>query len=140
MRFAIFVALFAPAAPATAARQQLPTLTPAEAISRAGAPSLKPVRAVFQFKVRSAAKTRYGYYLSSEKDFRSPGNLAIAIKASAMPRLTQKYGEDLKAVLVGKTVKVIGVVRHITVGPMKAHKVIATQVDVTHAGQILSVS
>ena len=140
MRFAVFVASLALAVPATAARQQLPVLSPAQAINRAGDPAPRPVRAVFQFKVQSAAKTRYGYYLNSEKDFHSPANLAIVIKASAMPGLTRKYGEDLKSALVGKTVKIIGAVRRITVGPMRAHKVIATQVDVTHAGQILSVS
>jgi hypothetical protein len=145
MRVAVFAACLLLATPAAAAqrqqipqRQQLPTLTPAQAISRAAAASPKPVRAVFQFRVESAAKSRDGFYLDSQKDFRSPANLGIAIRASAMPGLTKKFGADLKAALVGKTVKVIGEVRRLSVG--KGRTGTAVQVDVTHAGQILSAS
>ena len=137
MRFTAFLACLLLAVPASAARQQLDTLTPAQAISRAAA-SPKPVRALFRFKVQSAAKSRDGFYLDSEKSFRSPQNLGIAIKASAMPGLTKKYGADLKAALVGKTVKIIGQVQRVSVG--KNGSASATQVEVTHAGQILSVS
>jgi hypothetical protein len=126
------------AVPASAARQQLDTLNPAQAISRAAQASPKPVRALFQFKVASAAKSRDGFYLDSEKDFRSPGNLGVAIKASAVPGLTKKYGADLKAAFVGKTIKLIGQVQRISVG--KGKSTTATQIEVTHAGQILSVS
>lgn len=125
------------AAPAVA-RQQLDTLSPAQAISKVADSSGKPFRALFQFKVRSAAKARAGYYLNSEKDFHSPSNLSVAIKETAMPGLTKKYGDDLKSALVGKTVKLIGQVRQIKVG--RTSSAVATQVDVTHAGQILSVS
>ena len=138
MRFTAFAALLLLAIPASAARQQLPTLNPAQAISRAAAASPKPVRAVLQFKVENAAKSRDGYYLDSEKSFRSASNLGIAIRASAMPGLTKKYGADLKAALVGKTVKIIGQVRRVSVG--RRGSATATQVEVTHAGQILSVS
>lgn len=137
MRLPALVALLALTVPAAAARQDLPTLSPAQAISRAAA-APKPVRALFQFKVASAAKSRDGFYLDSEKDFRSPANLGVAIKASAMPGLTKKYGPDLKAALVGKTVKLIGQVQRVKVG--KTRSATATQVEVTHAGQILSVS
>ena len=136
MRLNLIVACLLLASPAGAARQQLDTLSPAQAIARA-ASSPKPVRAVFQFKVASAAKSRDGYYLDSESNFRSPQNLGVAIKASAMPGLTKKYGADLKTALVGKTVKIIEV-RRLSVGKNRAAT--ATQVDVTHAGQILSVS
>jgi hypothetical protein len=138
VRFTAFVACLLLAAPVTAARQQLDTLSPAQAISRAAAASPKPVRALFQFKVASAAKSRDGYYLDSESNFRSPQDLGVAIKASAMPGLTKMYGPDLKAALVGKTVKIIGQVRRVPVG--KRGSATATQVEVTHAGQILSVS
>lgn len=136
MRLAAFAACLALAFPAAAQRQPLETLTPAQAISRAAAASPKPVRAVFQFRVESAAKAKGGYYLNSEKDFRSPANLAIAIRASAMPALTGKYGPDLKAALAGKTIKVVGEARRLSVG--KNRSATATQVDVTTAGQILS--
>jgi hypothetical protein len=139
VRLITFLACIAAAAPLAAApREQLDTLSPAQAINRAAAASPKPVRALFQFKVQSAAKTRDGYYLDSEKDFHAASNLGIAIKASAMPGLTQKYGADLKAAFVGKTIKLIGQVRRVTVG--KARSATPTQVEVTHAGQILSVS
>ena len=136
MRLTTLFACLLLAGPAAAARQQLDTLTPAQAISRAAAASPRPVRALFQFKVQSAAKSRAGYYLDSEKDFRSSANLGVAIKASAMPGLTRKYGGDLKAVFVGKTIKLIGQVKRLPVGRGGN----ATQVDITHAGQILSVS
>jgi hypothetical protein len=55
-----------------------------------------------------------------------------------MPGLTKKYGADLKAAFVGKTIKVIGEVRRLSVG--KGRSATTTQVDLTHAGQILSVS
>ena len=126
------------AVPASAARQQLDTLTPAQAISRAAKASPKAVRAVFQLRVQSAKKSGSGYYLDSEKDYRSPANLGIAIRASAMPGLTRKYGLDLDSAFLGKTIKLIGEVRRLTVG--KARTATATQVEVTHAGQILSVS
>ena len=136
MRLIAFLACLL-AVPAAAASQELPTLSPAQAIAKATAASPKPVRALFQFKVQNAAKSRGGYYLDSEKDFRSAANLGVAIKSSAMPGLTKRYGGDLKAAFMGKTVKVIGQVRRAAVGKDNA---IATQVEVTHAGQILSVS
>jgi hypothetical protein len=125
------------AVPAAAQRQQLDTLNAAQAISRAAAASPKSVRAVFEFKVQSATRSRGGYYLDSERDFHSPTNLGVMIRPSAMPELTRKYGDDLKAALVGKTVKIIGQVRRRVVAGGTAT---ATQVEVTHAGQILSVS
>jgi hypothetical protein len=137
MRVVAFLACLALATPASAARQPPPTLTPAQAISQAAKASPKPVRAVFQFRVARAAKSHDGYYLDSEKDFRSPANLGVVIRASAMPGLTQKFGGDLGAALVGKTIKLIGQVRRVAVGK---GNVTATQVEVTHAGQILSVS
>ena len=138
MRLTPFLACLLLAVPANAApRQQLDTLNPAQAISRAAA-SATPVRALFQFKVQSAAKSRDGFYLDSEKDFRSAANLGVAIRASAMRGLAQKYGADLKAALVGKTVRLIGQVKRVPVG--KNGSATATQVEVTHAGQILSVS
>jgi hypothetical protein len=138
MRLAALIACLLLAAPATAARDELPTLTPAQAISRAAAASPAPVRAVFQFTVQSAAKSRDGVYLNSEKDFRAGTNLAVAIRASAMPALTPKYGADPKAAFVGKTIKVIGEVRRVAVG--RNRTTAATHVEVTRAGQILSVS
>ena len=137
MRLTALFAFALFAVPAAAAHQQLDTLTPAQAISRAASASPKPVRALFQFKVQAVAKSRDGFYLDSEKDFRSATNLGVAIKASAMPGLTKKYGNDLKASLVGKTVKVIGQARRVSVGKNGAT---ATQVEIAHAGQILSVS
>ena len=87
--------------------------------------------------MQSAAKSRDGFYLDSEKDFRSAQNLGVAIKASAMPGLIKKYGADLKGALVGKTVKIIGEVKRVSVAKGRAT---ATEVEVTHAGQILSAS
>jgi hypothetical protein len=138
MRLALFLAALALTVPATAQRQKLDTLTPAQAISRAAAASPKPVRALFQFKVQNAAKSGSGFYLDGEKNYRSPSNLGVVIRASAIPGLTRKYGADLKSALVGKTIKVIGQVRRISVGKTKTAT--ATEVEVTHAGQILSVS
>ena len=136
MRFTALFACCLLAVPAAAARQELPTLSPAQAIAKATAASPKPVRALFRFKVQNAAKSRGGYYLDSEKDFRSTANLGVAIKPSAMPGLTKKYGNDLRAALVGKTVKIIGQARRVSVGKNAA----AIQVEITHAGQILTVS
>ena len=135
MRVTALFACLVLAVPASAA--PLDTLTPAQAVSRAAAASPRAVRALFQFKVASAAKSRGGYYLDSEKDFHSPQNLGVVIRPSAMPELTKKYGADLKAALVGKTVKIIGQVRRRVVAGGRAT---ATQVEVTHAGQLLSVS
>ena len=137
MRLVAFAAFLVLAVPLSAQRRQLPTLTPAQAISQAAAASPKPVRAVFQFRVANAAKSRDGFYLDSERNFRSPENLGVTIRASAMPALTKKYGSDIKSAFVGKTVKVIGEVRRLSVG--KNRSTTATQVEVTTAGQILSV-
>jgi len=137
VRLAIFLVSIFLVVPATAGRQQLDTLSPQHAISRATAASPKPVRAVFQFKVGNAAKARGGYWLDSDHNFRSAANLGIVLRLSAMPGLTQKYGQDLKSAFVGKTIKVIGQVRRVAVARGKAT---ATQVEVTHAGQVLSVS
>lgn len=138
MRVALLLASLALAVPAAAQRHQLPTITAAQAISRATAASPEPIRAVVQFKVASAARARDGYYLDSEKNFRSPANLGISISASAARDLAQKYGKDLKAALTGKTVKVIGEVRRLSVG--KNGSATATRLEVTHARQILSVN
>jgi hypothetical protein len=138
MRVAAFLACLVLASPAAAERHQLPTLTPSEAISRAAAESPKPVRAVFQFRVENAAKAKAGYYLDSEQNFRSPTNLGVVIRPSAIPNLTKKYGADLKSAFIGKTVKIIGEVRRLSVG--KNRTATATQIEVTTAGQILSVS
>src|SRR3954454_23156247 len=56
VRLTVLAAFLLLAAPALA-RQQLDTLTPAQAISRAAAASPKPVRALFQLKVQNAAKS-----------------------------------------------------------------------------------
>jgi hypothetical protein len=138
VRFTALLACLLVAAPAASARQQLATLSPAEAISRAASVAPKPVRALFQFMVLNAAKGRDGFYLDSEKDFHSAANLGVAIRASALPGLTKKYGDDLKAAFVGKTIKLIGQARRMPIG--KNGGATATQVEVTHAGQILSVS
>jgi hypothetical protein len=138
MRVAAFLACLVLAIPAAAERHQLPTLTSSEAISRAAAESPKPVRAVFQFRVENAAKAKAGYYLDSEQNFRSPTNLGVVIRPSAIPNLTKKYGADLKSAFIGKTVKIIGEVRRLSVGKNRAAT--ATQIEVTTAGQILSVS
>ena len=138
MRLAAFTAFLALAAPTAAQRHQLPTLTPEQAVGRAAAQSPKPIRAVFEFKVANAAKSRDGFYLDSERNFRSPQNLGVAIRGSAIPALTKKYGADLKSAFVGKTVKIIGEVRRLSVG--KNRSATATQLEVTTAGQILSVS
>ena len=137
MRFTVLLACVFLAVPAAAQQHQLDTLTPVQAISRAAAASPKSVRAVFEFKVQNAAKSRGGYYLDSERDFHSATNLGVMIRPSAMPELTKKYGEDLKAALVGKTVKIIGQVRRRVVAGGRAT---ATPEEVTHAGPILSVS
>src|SRR5204862_1957675 len=108
VRLTFVVACLALAVPATAARQELPTLSPAEAISRAASASPKPVRALFQFKVQNAAKSRGGYYLDSEKDFHSAGNLGVTIRGSAIPRLTNKYRAHLKPPSVGTTARPTG--------------------------------
>jgi hypothetical protein len=133
---ALLVCVFL-AVPAAAQQHQLDTLSPAQAVSRAAAASPKSVRAVFEFKVQNAARSHGGYYLDSERDFHSASNLGVMIRPSAMPGLTKKYGEDLKSALVGKTVKIIGQVRRRVVAGGTAT---ATQIEVTHAGQILSVS
>ena len=138
MRVAAFLACLVLAIPAAAERHQLPTLTSSEAISRAAAESPKPVRAVFQFRVENAAKAKAGYYLDSEQNFRSPTNLGVVIRPSAIPNLTKKYGADLKSAFIGKTVEIIGEVRRLSVGKNRAAT--ATQIEVTTAGQILSVS
>jgi len=87
--------------------------------------------------VQNAVRSHGGYYLDSERDFHSASNLGVMIRPSAMPGLTKKYGEDLKSALVGKTVKIIGQVRRRVVAGGTAT---ATQIEVTYAGQILSVS
>lgn len=138
MRSIALAACFLLAVPAAAQQQhQLDTLTAAQAVSRAAAASPNAVRAVVEFNVESAARSRGGYYLDSERDFHAASNLGVMIRPSAMPELTKKYGDDLKAALVGKTVKIIGQVRRRVVAGGRAT---ATQVEVTHAGQILSVS
>jgi len=137
VRSIAFAACFLLAVPAAAQQHQLDTLTAAQAVSRAAAASPNAVRAVVEFKVESAAKSRGGYYLDSEKDFHATSNLGVMIRPSAMPELTKKYGDDLKAALVGKTVKIIGQVRRRVVAGGRAT---ATQVEVTHAGQVLAVS
>lgn len=136
MRVTVLLASLLLALPASAA--SLDTLTPAQAISRAASASPRPVRALFQFKIQAATKSRGGYYLDSEKDFHSAANFGVVIRPSAMPELTKKYGTDLKAALVGKTVKLIGQAKRVAVGG-KSGSATATQVEVTHAGQILSV-
>lgn len=139
MRVTILFASLLLAVPVSAQQHQLDTWTASQAVSRAAAAAPRYVRAVVEFKVESAAKARGGYYLDSEKDFHSPQNLGVVIRPSAMPELTKKYGDDLKAALVGKTVKVIGQVKRRAVGGARG-SAMATELEVTHAGQILSVS
>lgn len=139
MRVTILFASLLLAVPVSAQQHQLDTWTASQAVSRAAAAAPRYVRAVVEFKVESAAKARGGYYLDSEKDFHSPQNLGVVIRPSAMPELTKKYGDDLKAALVGKTVKVIGQVKRRAVGGARG-SAMTTELEVTHAGQILSVS
>ena len=137
MRSILIITALLAASPAAAAETgKAETLTPAQAISRLTGAN-QSVRAVVQFKVQSAAAARGGYYLNSEKDFHSPQNLEVTVRPSAMAELTQKYGKDLNSALVGKTVRVLGWIHRRTVAQGKAN---ATELTVTHAGQILSAS
>ena len=68
-----------------------------------------------------------------------PRTSALRSSASAMPGLTKKYGADLKAALVGKTDQADR--PSASACPVGKNRcATATQVEVTHAGQILSVS
>ena len=137
-RLALFACICLATSVSAAPRAKLDTLTPAQAIARAASASPKPVRALFEFRVASAAAARDSYFLDSESEFRSAANLGVLIRASAMPGLTKKFGADLKSALVGKRIKLIGQARRLTIGRGRGPHT-ATQVEVTHAGQILSV-
>ena len=74
-------------------RQQLDTLSPAQAISRAAAASPKPVRALFQFEGAKAPPSRAMAFISTAKRISTrPRTSASRSSASAMPGLTKKYG------------------------------------------------
>ena len=74
-RLALFACICLATSVSAAPRAKLDTLTPAQAIARAASASPKPVRALFEFRVASAAAARDSYFLDSESDFRSAANL-----------------------------------------------------------------
>jgi hypothetical protein len=102
-----------------ATRAAVPSpLAPVEAIQLAAeaAPD-RGVDGTFLVTVKATGedKKRGEIYLNSELDYRDQRNLTIRIEPSAVRGLQAKFGKDLKAYFLGKTVLVTGAARRVTV-------------------------
>lgn len=95
----------------------------------------------FGFKVLRAEQVGSRFFLNSYPDYRDQRNLSVAINGAAALALRQRYGADLRAVFLGKSIEVAGIARRrridfTTDGRPSGKYYYQTHVDVTQPDQI----
>jgi hypothetical protein len=85
-------------------------LSPEQAVMNAAA-SPEGTSGVFELPVRAAGRADGNLYLNSELDYRDPRNLSIVISPAVELLLSQRFGSNPDAFLIGKTIAVRGTAR-----------------------------
>jgi hypothetical protein len=104
-----------PMTPSAAIFRGMVKLAPHEAVMKAADAAPRPVYGVFELRVSRAEQVGPNYFLNSEKDYRDQRNLSISIGPRALATLRTKHGDDLRAALMGKTIRVLGSARRVKV-------------------------
>ena len=105
----------APMTPSAAIFRGMVKLSPHEAVMKAADAAPRPVYGVFELRVSRAEQVGPNFFLNSETDYRDQRNLSISIGPSALASLRAKHGDDLRAALMGKTIRVLGSARRVKV-------------------------
>ena len=82
-----------------------------QAVMAAANAAPRGVPGTFGLIVKRAEMVGPRLFLNSEADYRDQRNLSIAIQPHALPVLRDRLGNDLRAALVGRDIRVRGVAR-----------------------------
>lgn len=104
-----------PARPAQPAADAAPWIAPMQAVQLAAAASGRDVSGVFALTVQATGEDRGRLFLNSERDYRDPRNLSIAVDPQAEAGLAQRFGTPLQATLRGKRLLVSGAARRVRI-------------------------
>lgn len=120
-------------------------LSPREAIEKAAEAAPAGVLAAYEFSVAAVGQTGDKIYLNSEEDYRDQRCLTLVVLGDAQDALRQQYGDDLKAALDGKTIRVFGAAQRVRIeltkdGEPTGKYYYQTHVVVGSPKQLLSVS
>lgn len=86
-------------------------MQPTEAVALADARRGRGVTGTFEMKVAAAQRTREALYLNSNADYRSPDDLTFRLTPQAARKLQEKLGAAPETALVGRTVRVKGMLK-----------------------------
>ncbi|MEN1961117.1 hypothetical protein WCE41_12440 [Luteimonas sp. MJ246] len=117
-----------------------PWIDPGQAVLRAAAAPYTGVTGVFALTVQATGRTDK-VHLNSERDYRDPRNLSIAVMPRAAAELEARYGAPPEVALRGKQVQVVGTARRVRIdfshdGKPTDKYYYQTHVRVTRAAQI----
>ncbi|MBJ6979918.1 hypothetical protein [Luteimonas sp. MC1895] len=117
-----------------------PWIDPGQAVLRAAAAPHTGVTGVFALTVQATGRTDK-VHLNSERDYRDPRNLSIAVMPRAATELEALHGRPLEDALRGKRIQVAGTARRVRIdftvdGERTGKYYYQTHVRVTRASQI----
>lgn len=115
-------------------------IDPGQAVLRAAAAPRTGVTGVFAMTVKATGRTDK-VHLNSERDYRDPRNLSIAVMPAAAAELETKFGASPEAAMQGKNILVAGTARRVRIdfivdGKPTGKYYYQTHVRVTDASQI----
>jgi hypothetical protein len=90
-------------------------ISPREAIVGAAERPDQGVTGLFAFEIKGTGRQDNHVYLNSEADYRDQRCLTIAIRPAAVTELTDRLGGDPVALLKGKTLRVRGTAKRVTI-------------------------
>jgi hypothetical protein len=90
-------------------------ITPEKAVMRAAAAGPKGVNGVFAMTVRATGHAQGKFFLNSERDYRDPRNLSVAMSEQTAADLRQRVGATSDDFFLGRKVFVRGVARQVKV-------------------------
>lgn len=115
-------------------------IDPGQAVLRAAAAPRTGVTGVFAMTVKATGRTDK-LHLNSERDYRDPRNLSIAVMPAAAAELEAMFGASPEAAMQGKNILVAGTARRVRIdfivdGKPTGKYYYQTHVRVTDASQI----
>ena len=91
------------------------TYPPMKVVELAASAAPATVSVSVELTVRGAGHSNGILYLNSETDYRDQRCVTIAVMPSALPRLRERFGQDLEQVLKGRKITVKGEAQRVTV-------------------------
>jgi hypothetical protein len=87
--------------------------SPREAVEAAADSEGKPVRGIFDLRVKATGATAHHVYLNSERDYRDQRNLSIAISRGVAAQIARRKGTTGHRFFENQSVRVYGAVQRV---------------------------